>query len=312
MARPLRIEFPGALYHITARGNARRAVFLNDDDRALFLGLLGLEIGQQRWICHAYCLMNTHYHLLIETPEPNLVRGMARLNGVYTQAFNRRHQRAGHLFRGRYQSIIVDKNGYLLELARYLVLNPVRAKLVTSPARWAWSSYRATAGAVAAPPWLTTDWVLKQFGASKALARRAYREFVAQGAGRKPWDSLRAQIWLGDEAFLKRMQKLAAGAPRGGIPRAQARAARPSPEAVIAAVSRSYRVSRRLVLDRSHPEALRAAAYLLRRAANLPLNEVAGRVGVSAARISQIQSAIERGKPGAVLNRLINRYKVKA
>ena len=137
MTRPLRLEFSGALYHVTARGNARQRIYLDEEDRHLYLDLLGKEITQQGWLCYAYCLMDNHYHLLIETPEPTLVAGMRRLNGVYTQAFNRRHRRAGHLFQGRYQAIVVDKDAYLLELCRYIVLNPVRAKAVKRPERWA-------------------------------------------------------------------------------------------------------------------------------------------------------------------------------
>ncbi len=148
MARPLRLEFPEALYHLTARGNARQEIFLDDQDRRAFLGLLGREVEQQRWRCHAYCLMDNHYHLLVETPEGRLAGGMRRLNGVYTQGFNRRHERVGHLFQGRYRSIVVDQESYLLELSRYVVLNPVRAGMVKRVEEWAWSSYRATAGSL--------------------------------------------------------------------------------------------------------------------------------------------------------------------
>ena len=125
MSRPLRLEFAGALYHVTARGNAREAIFRDDEDRAMFLDLVGREIAQQRWRCYAYCLMGNHYHLLIETAEPNLTRGMQRLNQVYTQRFNRRHRRVGHVLQGRYKAIVVDHDSYLKELIRYVVLNPV-------------------------------------------------------------------------------------------------------------------------------------------------------------------------------------------
>ena len=124
MARPLRLEFAGALYHLTSRGDHRENIFLDDTDRRIFLQLLGKEILQQHWLCYAYCLMDNHYHVLIETPEPNLVRGMRRLNGVYTQSFNRRHGRVGHVFQGRYKAILVDKENYLLELCRYIVAEP--------------------------------------------------------------------------------------------------------------------------------------------------------------------------------------------
>ena len=142
MARPLRIEFPGALYHVTSRGNARQRVFRDDEDRETFLATLAWVVARFRWRCHAYCLMDNHIHLLIDTPQPNLSRGMRQLNGVYTQRFNRRHRRVGHLFQGRFQAILVEKEGYLLELARYIVLNPVRAKMVKTPERYPWSSYR--------------------------------------------------------------------------------------------------------------------------------------------------------------------------
>ena len=133
MARPLRIEFPGALYHVTSRGNARQRVFRDDEDREMFLATLAWVVERFGWRCHAYCLMDNHIHLLIETPQPNLSRGMRQLNGVYTQPFNRRHRKVGHLFQGRFKAVLVEKERYLLELARYIVLNPVRAKMVKTP-----------------------------------------------------------------------------------------------------------------------------------------------------------------------------------
>jgi REP element-mobilizing transposase RayT len=146
MARPLRLEFSGAVYHVTARGDRCEAIFLDDQDRQRFLGLLGREIGQQNWLLYAYCLMGNHYHLLLETPEANLTRGMRCLNGVYTQGFNRRYGLSGHVLQRRYKAILVDRDAYLLELSRYVVLNPVRAGLVTEVLLWPWSSYSATAG----------------------------------------------------------------------------------------------------------------------------------------------------------------------
>src|ERR671924_2148265 len=153
MARPLRIQYDGALYHVTSRGNERKWIFRDDFDRKLFLNILS-QINQRfNWLCHAYCLMTNHYHLLIETPDGNLSKGMRQLNGVYTQRFNRQHGRVGHVFQGRYKAIIVQKESYLVELARYVVLNPVRARMVRSLAEWPWSSYRATAGLCDAPFW---------------------------------------------------------------------------------------------------------------------------------------------------------------
>ena len=137
MARPLRIEHPGALYHVTSRGDRQEPIFDDDRDRMGFLNVLGDVVARFRWQCHAYCLMGSHYHLMIETPECNLTKGMRQLNGVFTQWSNRRHQRSGHLFQGRYKAILVDRDSYFLELARYIVLNPVRAGMVKQPQQWA-------------------------------------------------------------------------------------------------------------------------------------------------------------------------------
>ncbi len=149
MARPIRIEFEGALYHVTSRGDRREAIYEDDGDRARFLELLGEVAGGFNWVVHAYCLMSNHYHLLIETPDGNLSKGMRQLNGVFTQYSNRRHRRTGHLFQGRYKAILVDADRYLLELARLVVLNPVRAGMVADAGDWPWSSNGAMVGAQA-------------------------------------------------------------------------------------------------------------------------------------------------------------------
>lgn len=311
MARPLRLEFAGALYHLTARGNARADIFADDEDRRRFLELLAKEISQQGWRCYAYCLMGNHYHLLIETLEPNLVAGMRRFNGIYTQAFNRRHGRVGHLFQGRYKSILVDKDSYGLELSRYIVLNPVRARMVKRPEHWAWSSYCATAGQVAAPAWLDAGWVLGQLGGRDAAA--AYERFVRAGMDQgSPWEQLRGQIWLGDEAFLKRMERLAGGKSAANVPRAQQRPTRPTPRAVTAMVLSRYRIKDEKALrSRGHQEAFQAWLYLLRRVANLPLREVARHGKVSPSRVSKIQRALETSTTPAMLRQLLDKCKVK-
>ncbi len=146
MARPLRIEYPGAVYHITNRGNDKKAVFKDDQDRETFLKILAFVNKRYHWLCHAYCLMDNHYHLMIETPDGNLSLGMRQLNGVYTQARNKRYNKTGHLFQGRYKAILIQKDTHLLEVCRYVVLNPVRARMVEKPEDWRWSSYRATGG----------------------------------------------------------------------------------------------------------------------------------------------------------------------
>jgi putative transposase len=167
MARPLRIEFAGALYHLTSRGDRREAIYEDDEDRQRFLDVLAEVVERYNWICHAYCLMTNHYHLVAETVEGNLSQGMRHFNGVYTQASNRRHSRTGHLFQGRFKGILVDRDVYLLELTRYVVLNPVRAQMVEAPEHWPWSSYRAMIGSAPAPPWLAVDGLLSQFCSSR-------------------------------------------------------------------------------------------------------------------------------------------------
>lgn len=226
MARPLRIEFPGALYHITSRGNAQGAIFLNDADRVRFLDLLNQVVSRYDWYCHAYCLMGNHYHLLVETGSPTLSKGMKYLNGSYTQSFNRLHKRVGHVFQGRYKAILVDKESYLLELTRYIVLNPVRAKMVRSAKDWPWSSYRATAGQTEAHACLTTDWVLSVLGKTRSKAQDSYRAFVAEGRNQPaPWERLKNQIYLGSDQFVEDMQcKLDPDQSLKDIPRTQKQA----------------------------------------------------------------------------------------
>jgi REP element-mobilizing transposase RayT len=209
MSRPIRIEFPDALYHVTARGDRREDIFDDDQDRWAFLATLGQVINQFNWTCYAWCLMDNHYHLLIQTPDGNLSKGMRQLNGVYTQANNRRHLRVGHLFQGRFKAILVDSDAYLLELARYVVLNPVRAGMVKKPEGWAWSSYRASMGLEPAPAWFAEEGLLAMFAKRRGLAQQRYAQFVAEGIkADSPWGNLKGQIFLGDEQFVTRMQKL--------------------------------------------------------------------------------------------------------
>jgi putative transposase len=208
MARPLRLEFAGALYHVTARGDRREPIYDDDEDRCAFLDIFGAVVEDFNWVAHAYCLMGNHYHLLVETPDGNLGKGMRQLNGTYTQWSNRRHRRVGHLFQGRYKAILVDRNSYLLELCRYIVLNPVRARMVKTAGQWAWSSYRAMLGATAPPEWLSVDGLLAQFARNRAAARARFIRFVTEGVkAQSPWEHLTGQIYLGDEHFVERMQK---------------------------------------------------------------------------------------------------------
>ena len=202
MARPLRIEYDGALYHVTSRGNEQKPIFRDNADRKLFLNTLSQVIDRFHWLCHAYSLMNNHYHLLVETPDGNLSKGMRQLNGVYTQAFNCRHDRVGHLFQGRFKAILVQKDSHFLEVCRYIVLNPVRTKSVKYPGEWQWSSYRPMVGQTPVPDWLKTDEILSHFGAKRGLAQEKYRKYVREGIGAPPiWEDLEAQSILGTEGF---------------------------------------------------------------------------------------------------------------
>lgn len=308
------MEFAGAVYHITARGNARQPIYSDDRDKHRFLDLLGREVHQQAWECYAYCLMPNHYHLLLETPQGNLVAGMRRLNGVYTQYVNYRHGRVGHLFQGRYKSIVVDRESFLLELCRYIVLNPVRAAIVKKAGDWPWSSYRATAGFRDPPDWLDTRWILGQFGTTEHAALAAYRRFVEDGKSAvSPWKNLRGQIWLGSENFLTRMEErlLRYDKPLNEVPVEQTQPMRPRKEEILGMVSRVYGAEERNILGRRHREAYQAAAYLLRRVANLGLKEVAEIFAVSPPRISHIQHRIETEQQGPQVQDLLKLYKVK-
>jgi REP element-mobilizing transposase RayT len=223
MARPLRIELAGGLYHVTSRGDRREDIYLCDDDRLAWLLVLAQVCERFNWRCHGWCQMTNHYHLVVETIEGNLSQGMRHLNGVYTQHVNRAHQRVGHVFQGRYKAVMIEKEGHLLELARYVVLNPVRAGMVSDAGQWRWSSYAAFVGLAAAPPWLEVDWVLGQFGVQRAQAVLRFVDFVRAGVGLPSvWEGLRGQIYLGSDAFVQRMQLLA-DQPLAEVPRMQRR-----------------------------------------------------------------------------------------
>ena len=217
MARPLRIEFPGAVYHITSRGDRREPIFVDDEDRLEFLGIVAQALSRFDAQMLAYCLMGDHYHFVLHTRQANLSLLMRQINGVYTQSFNRRHNKVGHLFQGRFKAILVDRDAYLLEVCRYVELNPVRAGMKRKPQTWPWSSYRAHVGLEATPDWLDSDglhgYLLGRAVRSDDDRRRAadrYARLVASAPDVRLWDSaLRQQIYLGDADFVERMQALA-------------------------------------------------------------------------------------------------------
>lgn len=285
MARPLRIEFPGALYHVTARGNARQDIFLDDEDRQQFLTVLARVVSRFHLLLHAYCLMDNHFHLVVETPEGNLSNAMRQLNGVYTQAFNRRHKRVGHVLQGRFKSIIVDGDSYLLELCRYVVLNPVRAKMIRKADAYPWSSYRATADLASAPPFLTVDWLLAQFGQQRASAQRKYQAFVKEGIGQgSPWEDVRGQVLLGSERFVDRLAPgLHDKRLLTEIPRRQRFAARPTLRQLFGAKTQSDRVRRNEAIRRAHHDH------------GYSLSEIGNAVGLHYATISRIANPRDIG-----------------
>ena len=207
MTRPLRLEFPGAVYHVTSRGNRQASIFRNDADRLAWLSILGLTCERFNFSVHGYCQMTNHFHLLVETADGGLGSGMRYLNGVYAQHVNRRHDLHGHLFQGRYHAVLVQKDSHLLELARYIVLNPVRAGMVKRPQDWRWSSYHATVGSLPHKEWFDAQWLVEQFGSSTISPADSYRRFVGEGhSGDSPLVKLRHRLLLGDEEFAARCQ----------------------------------------------------------------------------------------------------------
>jgi len=293
MSRPLRIEFPGAVYHVTARSAGGETIFTVDAERSHFLDLLGREIGQHRWLCYGFCLLDSEYRLVVETPEGDLGRGIGRLNAIYSQWFNRRHHRNGHLFRGRYKAVVLEKDVWLAPVLRDLALAPVRAGLTEKPGRWPWSSHRSIGKGRGTPDWLSVDAVLAEFADAAQSPRKSYRQFVNEGGqSPRPWEQVRAQLYLGSNAWLERMTRAQGKPEAAGL--SPARSERPSRETIIGAVARCAGVPAAATLDRHvRQDVFQVTVYLLRRAADLSLKEVADLARVSPPRISQIQRAIE-------------------
>ncbi|HVZ81367.1 MAG TPA: transposase [bacterium] len=298
MPRPRRIHYEGAVYHVTSRGNERRRIFLDDKDRWVFLRLLEEVIREEGVLCHAWVLMDNHYHLLLETPGSNLSRAMWHLNGLYTQRFNKRHERVGHLFQGRFKAIVVEKETYLQELCRYVVLNPVRARMVKAPGDWKWSSYRATAGLDRKENWLEIDWILSRFGRGREQAQRAYRKFVAEGVGQKvsPWEELRSRVYLGSEVFLDHVQDRGKEQRGPDIPKYQRSVVRQSPQKVLAKVGAEFGLDPAGILRRGSrkSEGRAAAIYLLRQESGLSLREIGIQMGVGFSAVGNQWARVKR------------------
>ena len=281
MARPLRLEFPGALYHVTCRGNRRERIFRDRADRLAWLVETERMCRRFHFIVHAFCQMTTHYHMLIETPEGNLGQGMRQLNSAYSQYYNRRHGLVGHVMQGRYKAILVQKDGYLRELARYIVLNPVRAGIVSGPDDWEWSSYQSMMGTAPAPSWLTTDWLLACFGTDVSAARQGYHGFIMAGIGEdSPLKNVCFQCILGSEAFIAQHRKAAEEAVSSETARVQRR--------VLALSLDGY------ALKFVRREVAMAEAY---RSTAFSMGQIAAHFGVSVKTVSRAVAALERAEP---------------
>ena len=288
MARPLRIEFPGAVYHVTSRGDRREDIFVDDQDRLALLEVIAQALSRFDAQALSYCLMGNHYHFVLHTRQANLSLLMRHINGVYTQTYNRRHDKVGHLFQGRFKAILVDREAYLLEVCRYVDLNPVRARMVRKPGSWAWSSYRAHVGQAAVPAWLDTaglhGYLLGRAAKTPADTRRGadrYARLVASVPDVNLWDSaLRQQIYLGDEGFVERMQAFAA--PRNStdhdIPKVQRRKART--------------LAQWLASCENREEAL----YQAHTAGAISMTAIARELGLSVSRVSRLIARAEGEK----------------
>ena len=242
MARPLRLEFADALYHVTSRGNERRPIFRSNRDRQQFLIFLGIAVKRFGWSLTAWVLMTNHFHLVLQTPDPNLSKGMHWLNSRYANWYNRTHGRCGHLFQGRFKALLVDREAYFADVLRYVVLNPVRAKMCARPEEYRWSSYRATAGLEIAPDWLDVDPVYHLFAEKKETAQPLYRDFVLAkiGCEDRLWENLTNQFYLGTEEWCKTMRAQVESKVRStDHPRVQRAVGRPKMYQVMAAVAKA-------------------------------------------------------------------------
>ena len=284
MARPLRIDFPGALHHVMSRGNERQPIVRDDADRQRRLDWLRRTVETFGWRLHAFVLMTNHDHLFVETPKANLAAGMQYLNGSYTSYFNRRHNRVGHLFQGRFRSHLVEEGGYFLEVSRYIHLNPVRARLVERPEQWPWSSYPGYQQERRALSWVTYAAVLGEFGRGNAC-RRAYARFVHAGMGepaRSPFADATGGLLLGSAGFVERMRKLLDGRPADmAVPQLKRLRRQPSLAEIAAVVAKHFGCDPGCwTAGRRSNDAGRAvAAYLARRRFGYSAGEVADAMG---------------------------------
>ena len=279
MARPLRIQYPGAVYHVMNRGGARQKIFLEKEDyEASFKSIREIH---ERWRVEifAYCLMGNHYHICLRTPEGNLSRVMRHLDGLYTQRFNRMHRRDGALLRGRYKAIVVDKDSYLAQVVRYIHLNPLEAGLVREPQGYGWSSHRFYLRPKEAPKWLRPEEVMGEFASITA-----FHGFVLEGneqALEEFYKKVRQSPVLGDEEFRERLIEKPLRVDREH-PRHERAAVRPSVDKVLKALAKIYRVKVKDLLTAKRGkqnEARKVGMYLIKELCDLRLQEIAERFG---------------------------------
>lgn len=304
MARPLRLEFPGALYHVMSRGNEKSIIYRDDEDRRTFLAILAAVIRKERWLLHSFCLLGNHYHLLLETPLGKLSHGMHALNAFYSQRFNRRHQRSGHLFEGRFKALLVEKQSHLLELHRYVVLNPVRAGLAARPEDWTWSSYRATCGRARVPPWLEVKWTLAQFGRTHEAAVESYVRFVLS-AVETALPVVKRQIYVGSPEFVADMgRRLGHRTLDSEIPLVQQRPSPPTLDEIRSLVSSEWNVPVKALSRPRTSEPKVAAIYLATQLTDVAKREIGEAFGVKRGRVSNVISEVERGRYRSLRGRL--------
>lgn len=313
MGRPLRIQYPGALYHITSRGTERKKIYLDDRDRIAFLEILKDYHERYGIFIHSYMLMDNHYHLILETPDGNLLKVMHGINSRYTGYINRRYNRVGHLFQGRYKAILVDKDTYLLELSRYVHLNPVRAKIVDKPKDYKWSSYRGYIGKDREDEWVEYSWVLSQFGKDKRRSQQKYKEYTEKEIdekNRSPFEKLWGQFVLGGEEFREKIKEMLKGKPISREITGRKRLEeKPLPEEIIKIVARELRVEEETVRTRGGREniARTVAIHIMQRYSGLS-NEEIGRIfgGIHYSAVSKASARLqEKMKHDRKLSKLV-------
>lgn len=290
MSRPLRVEFPGAWYHVMNRGSGYQPIFQDDADRRSFLGLLRDVVRMWHIQIHAFCLMDNHYHLLLRAPQGNLSRSMRHVNGLYVQRYNRKYGRDGPLFRGRFKALLIEADSYLLELVRYIHLNPVHAGLAQEPLDYIWSSHRAYIEEGAFPPWLTKKDVLRHLGARGKEAIRNYKLFMEAGVPQhiqEIYNQKRGPVVLGTEGFREWARTLVARRTKEDyeLPDAKAIPFRRGADEVLKAVRHAYGVGRKALggVRRAHwNEPRDVAMYLCRKECGLALKEIGALFSISA------------------------------